>query len=117
MESSGPLENYPLPWNMSNMFKSAKVVWTSHKTKKDPTPQDVAASMASAGYYSCLKEDKDCAGASMEKKKPINVLLNNAPASFEGMILKFTQKGCFHYICSRNNNFSNRSQKGTLCVG
>merc|ERR550539_1723039 len=29
---------------------------------------------------------------------------------------KVTQTGCWNYMGSRNNNFSNRSQKGKLCV-
>jgi len=42
-------------------------------------------------------------------------LLNNAPASYDGGLLKF-RKGTYHVMCTRNNNFSNRSQKGTLRV-
>ena len=29
---------------------------------------------------------------------------------------KITQSGVYHYMCTRNNNFSNRSQKGRLVV-
>jgi len=29
---------------------------------------------------------------------------------------KVSQKGCWNYLCTRNNNFSNRAQKGKLCV-
>ena len=42
--------------------------------------------------------------------------LNNAPASFPGMVVKFKQRATHHYGCTRNNNFSNRSQKGTIIV-
>ena len=30
---------------------------------------------------------------------------------------KVTMKGEFHYMCTRNNNFSNRSQKGRIVCG
>ena len=33
-----------------------------------------------------------------------------------GHVLKFTEKTTVAYMCSRNNNFSNRSQKGILWV-
>lgn len=43
--------------------------------------------------------------------------MNNAPASLiGGVVLKPNQAGTYHYMCSRNNNFSNRSQKGSLIV-
>merc|ERR1719289_747061 len=29
---------------------------------------------------------------------------------------KVTTQGCWNYLCTRNNNFSNRAQKGKLCV-
>jgi hypothetical protein len=92
------------------MFSGAKLVWsTSGQTK---TLNDVAVSLASAGYYSCLT---DCNSSPKKKKPTLNNLLNNAPASYLGVVLQFA-KGRYHYICSRNNNFSNRSQKGMITV-
>ena len=52
---------------------------------------------------------------SAERKNDLSNLLNNAPASYEGALVRF-RRGIYHYICSRNNNFTNRSQKGTLIV-
>ena len=43
-------------------------------------------------------------------------LLNEAPAYFDGGLLLMTKRGTFHYASTRNNNFSNRSQKGTIVV-
>ena len=60
-------------------------------------------------YFSSLK-------AAQRSRKELNPLLNNAPASFEGLLMKFTRKGKYAYTCTRNNNFTNRSQKGTLIV-
>lgn len=115
VEISNSLDNYPLPFEKSKMFQGATAVWSSLKLK-DPKPEDIAVSLASAGYYTCLRS-KTCPAESVETKKAkMDSLLNNAPASFGGIMLKFSNKGCFFYMCSRNNNFSNRSQKGVLCI-
>lgn len=115
VETGNSLDNYPLPFEMSKMFQGATAVWSSLELK-DPKPEDIAVSLASAGYYTCLRS-KMCAAESVETKNTkMDALLNNAPASFGGIMLKFSNKGCFYYMCSRNNNFSNRSQKGVLCI-
>jgi hypothetical protein len=46
----------------------------------------------------------------------VDTLLNNANPYFLGPLLRF-REGTYHYMCTRNNNFSNRSQKATLHVG
>ena len=53
---------------------------------------------------------------SVETKTVLQQLLNNASPSFEGATLRFNTPGTYYYICSRNNNFTNRSQKGQLTV-
>lgn len=50
-----------------------------------------------------------------ESKTTMNNQLNNAPASFEGVLLRIT-KGVYYYMCTRNNNFTNRSQRGKITV-
>lgn len=67
----------------------------------------------------CVKKS-DCPEAEhnnyiVETKTKMNNLLNNAPASFQGAVLRF-QRGTYHYMSTRNNNFSNRSQKSTITV-
>jgi hypothetical protein len=110
VEVLDPIDNYPVPFENSTMFSGAKLVW--HSSKNTKTLNDVAVSLASAGYYSCLTGCND----SPKKKNPtLNNLLNNAPASYPGAVLQFA-KGEYHFICSRNNNFSNRSQKGMITV-
>ena len=42
--------------------------------------------------------------------------LNDAGTYFDLGAVKVTASGIFHYMCTRNNNFSNRSQKGKLIV-
>nr|XP_039260203.1 protein DD3-3-like [Styela clava] len=42
--------------------------------------------------------------------------LNDADAYFDFGAAKMSEAGVYHYFCTRNNNFSNRSQKGTIVV-
>merc|ERR1712178_435530 len=42
--------------------------------------------------------------------------LDDAGTSFQMEPVKAAAVGCWNYVSTRNNNFSNRSQKGTLCV-
>ena len=42
--------------------------------------------------------------------------LNSASAYFDGGLVQLKHRGTYHYMSTRNNNFSNRSQKGTLIV-
>ena len=48
VEAANPIDNYPLPWEMSKLFRGAEVVWTSLEYK-DPKPEDIAVSLATAG--------------------------------------------------------------------
>jgi hypothetical protein len=113
VETMNETVNYPLPWEKTTMFKNSRVVWTSGVS--NPSSSDLAVFFASTGYYQCVRSAK-CQTDSVETKTPaLNVLLNNAPASFEGAVLQI-QGGTYYYICSRNNNFTNRSQKGRLMV-
>ena len=42
--------------------------------------------------------------------------LNDAGTYFDLGPRKVTQRGTYYYMCTRNNNFSNRSQKGKIIV-
>jgi hypothetical protein len=53
--------------------------------------------------------------ATANKGADVDPLLNNASPYFNGGLLRF-KPGTYHYACTRNNNFSNRSQKATLVV-
>ena len=56
VETGNSLDNYPLPFEMSKMFQGATAVWSSLELK-DPKPEDIAVSLASAGMavYSFFK--------------------------------------------------------------
>ncbi|XP_072025685.1 LOW QUALITY PROTEIN: protein DD3-3-like [Amphiura filiformis] len=106
-------DNYPLPIENTNMWKGAEVIWIYHG-KWGLSETDLAVNMASSGYYQCMTA-ATCQGQSAETKGKLNKLLDNAPASYQGALVRFAP-GTYHYMGSRNNNFSNRSQKGTLTV-
>ena len=42
--------------------------------------------------------------------------LDDAGTYFDLGLRKITMTGIFHFLCTRNNNFSNRSQKGRIIV-
>lgn len=122
VETSGPNVNYPTPWDTleedEGLFKNVDVLWTSTGVR-NPSALDTAVSFASSGYYRCFSDTASCMGESVESKSPaMDQLLNNAPASFEGALIRFKEgsQGIYYYICTRNNNFTNRSQKGHIKV-
>lgn len=53
VETRDPLDNYPLPWEMSKLFRGAKIRWTSLEFKS-PKPEDIAVSLATAGMQDLL---------------------------------------------------------------
>lgn len=71
---------------------------------------DCAMRLATSNQYWTLAEANNA-------DQNFNPLLNDAPASLVGGILLTPKKaGTYHYMNTRNNNFSNRSQKGTIVV-
>lgn len=128
VEIPHPNSNYPLPTDKENperaprpmgssMFKDAVVVWASFPVENTVNKTNLEVAFASAGYYHCIDPvASTCTNQSVSTKTQLNRLLNNAPASFEGALLCFPRAGIYHYISSRNNNFTNRSQKGMLRV-
>ena len=111
--------NYPLPWERTNMWRDVELVWRNDEkwtvsANQELSSVDIAVAFASGGYYGCY-EDTTC-DRSLESLTPrVDKLLNNVSPSFDGAVLKF-RAGTYHYISSRNNNFTNRSQKGRLYV-
>ncbi|GAB1599262.1 protein DD3-3-like [Argonauta hians] len=54
--------------------------------------------------------------AHLGNTKKDDPLLNNADTYFDLGPRKVTQQGIYYYMCTRNNNFSNRDQKGKIVV-
>nr|XP_002122731.1 protein DD3-3-like [Ciona intestinalis] len=117
VEIQDPSENFPCTYENSTIHQNMEVVWSSlgiHGSTPEEIRRNNAIQLASGGYYSCEKSS-DCQGQSVARKATLQVQLNNAHASFAGMVFKL-RKGNYHYMCTRNNNFTNRSQKGHIIV-
>lgn len=93
-----------------------EVVYSKFKLNSDVSKRrdDACVQLMSSGYHQCIKRFNGCTNPLVGGNK-MNNLLNNAPASFPGLVVKF-KKGTYHYLCSRNNAFTNRAQKATIEV-
>jgi hypothetical protein len=88
VELSAPDRNYPRPSTE-----------TTHLGDEDPTSTD---GFAKIKYWALLNQND-------------NELDDAAPYQDFGY-MKYTQTGAYHYMSSRTNNFTNRSQKGVINV-
>jgi len=71
----------------------------------------------SASQTGCCKTYAQLQASNNAEQDPQNCgKLNAAPAYFEMPPVRFSTTGTYHYYSTRNNNFSNRSQKGTIQV-
>jgi len=127
-------ENFPLPLDKfpDNIWTRSKC-WFLNGTTLSTGPftqsgsftgnsgaLDCAIYMTTAGLYNSLAEVQT-AGNTLNTFDP---LLDNAPASLVGGVIlqinpNFGLTGTnvtYNYMCTRNNNFSNRSQKGAITV-
>jgi len=99
-------DNYPIPLDKfpDNIF--ARSTCYDMSGNQFATWTDCALTLATSGQFRKVSE----ATATFDN------LLNDAPASLIGGVVMRIQAGQYNYMCTRNNNFSNRSQKGTLFV-
>jgi len=112
--------NFPLPLDkvQPNMwYNGASKCWTLAGTPVSNivggVNVDCALWLATTGFYTTASAVTGAAGGTDN----LSNTLDNAPASLiGGMVLQFQTPGIYNYISTRNNNFSNRSQKGTLIV-
>ena len=98
--------SFPVPFG-ADILKSATILHNFVGGSK--VYKDVEASMASSGYYETAEKIKQLG-------KNLDDELNNASPSFAGIVMKWSEQKTFYYMCTRNNNFTNRSQKGRLTI-
>jgi len=101
-------DNYPIPLDKfpDNIFARSKC-WDFSGTAL--TSIECALTLATSGQMRTV--------AQATATTNFDVLLNDAPASLiGGVVMQIQQAGSYHYMCTRNNNFSNRSQKGLFIV-
>lgn len=106
--------NFPSPYENTSFWDMVESV-----SYPEASSIDIAIGYATSGYYCGYKSYDGCPAGhhvSGSTKEALNQQLNNAPASYFGHVLKFKKAGTCVYMCSRNNNFTNRTQKGVLWV-
>lgn len=89
-----------------------------------PWKHDMAMAHGSAHFYKQfpVKQERNANVQTLDdvrapsKTGQLNNLLNNADASVNLYLFK-PRQGHYDFMCTRNNNFSNRDQKGSLVVG
>ena len=92
---------------MSGMY-NIQLILKSVNGKLRQSNDNLAVQMASSGYYDSVQDKRN--------KQGLQSQLNNAPASFRGNVIRFNQSGNHTFMSTRNNNFSNRAQKGDIIV-
>jgi len=105
-------ENFPIPLDMypNNLFNST-VCW-DEKGVQIPDALSCALILATSGQFRTPS-------AATDDPTVFSPLLDLAPASLiGGVVMDITNAiaGEYNYMCTRNNNFSNRSQKGTIMI-
>jgi hypothetical protein len=109
--------NWPLP-----LDKFSNTLWDKSTCQRPIGPgtnlqalarNDCAITLATAGFYTNIALTT---GAHTDGTD-LNNQLNNAPPSLiNGVLITPNEVGTFPFICSRDNNFSNRDQKGVIYV-
>jgi hypothetical protein len=131
--------NYPQPldkfpdnmWSRSTCYKlDGSLLSGGSSTAGDISSNDAgldcAVYLTTSGQYKSVADVTAAASATAgtAAATTFDPLLDSAPASLVGgVVMKFspaftagqTSKS-FDYMCTRNNNFSNRGQKGTIIV-
>jgi hypothetical protein len=134
VEVNGPNENFPIPYELSNIWRDVDLIGfvsddnenlnddknqylvTPMSYKTENLSKDLALFFSTSSFYKCIKSST-CTKSYESLGSTLNADLNNSPASFAGALVRFKRgKKVYYYICSRNNNFSNRSQKGSIIV-
>jgi len=117
MRGSYPMA-YDVTANDGNSFFDKVDCKYAHVNNATPLPKDhVKAIFATGGgfYYS-----ESGQLSSMNGNNDVNALLNNASASFrQGLVCctsSATPTGEYYFLSTRNNNFTNRSQKMRITV-
>jgi hypothetical protein len=96
-------------------------IWSLKESVTTVFNSSVLDTLAWIGHEECFSDD---ALASMSKtNKPVDQLsgncglLNGAPTSyFDGGLIQATTPGTWNYLCTRNNAFGRRLQKGSITV-
>lgn len=112
VQTDEPGRNVKLSEN-GKMFESAEVTWSADYVTE--TNNDLAVSMASSGFFNRVIRSSPVQNQRFLLNLKFQDQLDNSSPSFPGVVLKL-KKGIYYYMCTRNNNFTNRNQKGQITV-
>jgi len=101
--------NYPLT---DAELQSTKLLFKDDELRKRMAMID----QVNCKNYADLKADQDNGVANIDQNLQNCMVLNAASPRFSGALVKMTDVGSYYYMSTRNNNFSNRSQKGSITV-
>jgi len=115
-ETKDASTNFCVPFEENTLFQCMKVHWSTYGlygNNDEMRNVSIALQMMSSGYFHCYEGCDDKPG----RGRTMNDQLNNAPASTHGWVFSLQCSGrTFYYISTRNNNFTNRSQKAKITV-
>jgi len=121
----GAMGNYPVAfesttmWGTSGTQKALENTWNMAHINQYDKVQCLAQNQISCCLTLEQLEEKHGGNNNGKQQDPQNCAVLNGMGgnSFDSGLVKMTEAGTFHYMSSRNNNFTNRSQKGTIVVG
>jgi hypothetical protein len=106
-------DNIPMEFGKQTMFTDEKAFHVAHLNQYDGR---VCQSTTDTNCCFTLEQLK-ALGNPNENVQNCAKLNDPNRAYFDGGVVQMKESGTYYYMSSRNNNFSNRSQKGTLTVG
>ena len=103
-------------WSTGTLFDRATVIDApdSNGFAKTKSGADIAIAMATAGYFKRAQDVPSpfkVAGCNDQQAEQLDCY----PPSYTGLLLQLVP-GRYYYMCSRNNNFTNRNQKASILV-
>ncbi|XP_028403203.1 protein DD3-3-like [Dendronephthya gigantea] len=103
------------PYYGADSFENVQVVYALDGTQ-GMSSADAAVALATAGHFKNAANVPANLNQLGECNRQQLAQLDCYPPSYSGLLLRFTKAGTYYYMGSRNNNFTNRSQKGRLTV-
>jgi len=104
--------NYPMKFEDQDMFDPATAFFLAHANQFGGKVCDSENEPSCCRTLEQLKKN----GGDINQNEQNCMKLNADVAYVDGGLVKMTAAGTYNYMSTRNNNFTNRSQKGTITV-
>lgn len=114
VQIENPRDNYPVPFNKQTMFEPVTAMYMAHINQFDGR---ICQTVDDTGCCFTLDQLKTVGGNVNENIQNCAKLNDPKRQYFDGGVVQMNTPGTYYYMSSRNNNFSNRSQKGSITVG